>query len=346
MKRSLYNRLSGLSKIIFRNVAERGLKLPLAVPGAIRVLMYHRFCGDRNSNGSKMSASTFEWQLRVLNKDWHVIPLGDLFESLKQHRKLSPRTAVITVDDGYLDFYEIAYPILQKFNFPATFFPTLNFVEGRIWLWPDILSFILDETRKPKVSVCFDGTTFEFLSAEPSTKKQIWQHLSDFCSELPDQRKWEFIFSLADLAEVAIPERPVADYAPVNFTQIKEMSRNGIEIGAHTLNHPILSQVDANTLVKELSEPKRQFEERLNIEVRSLAYPSGRNIDINPSVVAAAKKSGYAGAVVTRREYGRHDTRDIFQLPRIGVGNDRADFYWKLHGLEFLTETIRSYLPN
>ena len=122
------------------------------------------------------------------------------------------------------------------------------------------------------------------------------------------------------------------------------MSRNGIEIGAHTLKHPILSRVDPATLRRELCDPKRILEGRLGLEVACLAYPSGRDIDINPLVVSEARKCGYLGAVVTRRRFDDHRNGDGFQMPRMGMGPDKTEFCWKLQGLELAAGAARHYL--
>jgi peptidoglycan/xylan/chitin deacetylase (PgdA/CDA1 family) len=334
------------AKAALLRMAGNGHRLPVLVSGAYRILMYHRFSPALDPSGARMDARTFEWQLRHLKQGWQVIPLGDLLDALRDGRQLSPRTAVITVDDGYLDFYQVAYPLLRKFELPATFFATLNFVEGRIWLWPDILCHVLHRTRRPGLQVAWRGSTFGLPLQSPSARQQSWQRLSDYCSELPDGEKWEFIRHLADTAGVAVPQHPLPEFAPVTFDQLTEMSRSGIEIGAHSLNHPILSRVDDDTLVAELCDPKRILEERLGVEVRSLAYPSGRAIDINPNVVEAARRCGYAGAVVTRREHRRRDGCDRFQLPRMGVGCDRADFCWKLYGLELFAESVKQPWKN
>jgi peptidoglycan/xylan/chitin deacetylase (PgdA/CDA1 family) len=334
------------AKAALLHTAGNGRRLPVLVPGAYRILMYHRFGAVPDLSGARMDAGTFAWQLAHLKQGWQVIPLGDLLEALREGRQLSPRTAVITVDDGYLDFYQVAYPLLRKFGLPATFFATLNFVAGRIWLWPDILAHVLAHTRRPGLQLVWGSSAFDLPVQDPAARQGSWQRLSDYCSELPDGEKWAFIRHLANTAGVAVPPQPPPDFAPVNFDQLAEMSRNGIEIGAHSLNHPILSQVDGPSLVKELCEPKQILEERLRVEVRSLAYPSGRAIDLNPDVVEEARRCGYAGAVVTRREHRRSAVQDRFQLPRMGVGNDRADFCWKLYGLELFAESVKRYWKN
>ena len=107
-----------------------------------RIFVYHRFSLEKDPDGRKIDSDTFEWQLNKLRSDWHVIQLKDYLGILKDGKSLK-KVVVITIDDGYCDFFDIAFPILKKFNLPATFFPTVEFVNRKIWLWPDRIDYIL-----------------------------------------------------------------------------------------------------------------------------------------------------------------------------------------------------------
>ena len=340
----IYQKIVKHSKNILLSFVQRYPDFPVTIPNAHRVLLYHRFSKNIDRINNKTDSHFFEWQLRFLKKRWNVIKLCDLFESIRNRWRLPPKTVVITIDDGYLDFYDVAYPLLLKYKLPATFFPTINFVERRGWLWPDILNYILDHSKKPELSITFEHRPFRFRIQDAVSRIKVWQELSDFCSELPDEQKWSFITILSERAIVKVPSKPTSAYSAVNYEQLEEMCRNRIEIGAHTLNHPILSQVGEKTLETELSEPKKILELKLGIEVKSLAYPSGREMDITSNVVEKAKKIGYLGAVVTKRNHTWYDRLDPYQLPRIGVENNKAGFCWKLYGIEILGEKLRSYL--
>src|SRR5690606_12731431 len=107
-----------------------------------KILMYHRFSEDERSG--YVSKKAFERQVAHIARHYSPISLTDLVNNLRTGRALRPNSIVITVDDGYLDFYEFAYPILRKYKVPATFFVTTNFVDGEFWLWPDKISWLLE----------------------------------------------------------------------------------------------------------------------------------------------------------------------------------------------------------
>ena len=303
-----------------------------------RIFVYHRFSESPDPEPTVIDAATFEWQVRWMKRRFHVQTLGDYIGRVKKTGKIPPRTAVITVDDGYRDFYEIAYPILRKHGLRATFFITVNFLEKKIWLWPDILSFALENTRETEISFPFDGVSFEVRTGDPIRIREDWETLSDFCTHLDDDKKWEFIRKLLAAARVDLPREPIAKYAPVTWEQIKEMKGQGIEIGSHTMNHPVLARVrDERLLREEIAGSMKAIEERIGDRVATFCYPNSMPGDIDERVVREVKEAGYHGAV-----FGTGTLfDDIYRLSRIGVSSEKIDFLWKTCGMENLSGKFR-----
>ena len=306
-----------------------------------RIFMYHRFSKDPHSEPTVIDAATFDWQVREIKRRFHVHTLLDYLKMVKASERASPRTAIITVDDGYRDFYEIAYPILRKHGVRATFFVTVNFIEEITWLWPDILRFALENAQEKTISFSFESTSFKVPAGDPESIRREWESLSDFCIRLDDDKKWNLISALLAAARVDLPREPIAEYAPVTWKQILEMKEGGIEIGSHTMNHPILSKVrDERRLRDEINGSRRILEEKTGESVETFCYPNGAPGDIDERVVAIVKEAGYHGAVVTVGT----PTDDVYRIPRIGVSTDKTDFLWKICGMENLTGLLRSGL--
>ena len=78
------------------------------------------------------SEDTFIQQLRWLQKHFDLIGEASLIDSIKNGRAFKRRTAMLTFDDGYLDNYELAYPILSDLNIHAIFFVSCNQVDGKV----------------------------------------------------------------------------------------------------------------------------------------------------------------------------------------------------------------------
>jgi peptidoglycan/xylan/chitin deacetylase (PgdA/CDA1 family) len=100
--------------------------------------------------------------------------------------------------------------------------------------------------------------------------------------------------------------------------QIKRLHDEGMEIGGHTVNHPILAVLDAQEARAEIVGGKHRLEEITGAPVTLFAYPNGKpGQDYGPRDVELVKKAGFAGAVSTRSGVAGRGS-DVFQLPRFG----------------------------
>ncbi|MBI2413179.1 MAG: polysaccharide deacetylase family protein [Deltaproteobacteria bacterium] len=301
-----------------------------------RVFMYHRFSSDDRARG-RVSAHIFKWQLGVLSKGWRVITLGEYTAILRRGQSPPSYTVVLTVDDGYRDFYKYAYPCLREFSLPATFFPTVNFLDGK-WLWWDRINYAFEKTGKKKFVFEFSGKSFDIDLGTAEKKERSCLKLSDFCVKADNDLKWALIGELEKGLDVKMPPSPAEDYRAVSWEELKELHANGIEIGSHTLDHPIVSRIGIDTLKKELSLSKARLEEFLGAKVASFCYPNGKRDDLNGEVRDEVEKAGYAGAVVS---YNATGAPDLYRIPRMGADADRVDFLWKLCGMETFVQRLK-----
>ncbi|MEO5567687.1 MAG: polysaccharide deacetylase family protein, partial [Gemmatimonadaceae bacterium] len=141
----------------------------------------------------------------------------------------------------------------------------------------------------------------------------------EWCKTLPDREKWRFIRALAVAAEVEIPSRAPAQYAPLTWPEMRWLEGKGITFGPHTVTHPILPKVDDRQAVREIGESCARVRAELARPVEVFAYPNGaygsREIDVLSRV-------GMCGAVTTRGAYASSapadPTRSRFAIPRFG----------------------------
>jgi len=295
-----------------------------------RIFMYHRFTTDEVESGQVVSAANFEWQLQQLKCHWYVISLSEYVRLRHKKITIPPYTVIITVDDGYRDFYDVAFPLLRKYTLPATLFATTAFVNGDIWLWHDRLHYVLMETVVPEIDICLGDKPVTLSTSTKAEKSAAWQILSDYCVNAPEENKYCLIRSIEEKLNVNVPSIPPAEFAAATWSQLKEMSENGIEIGGHTVNHPVLSQVEPDKLQHELIDPKDIIAKHTGKVVETFCYPNGRDIDITPRVLEIVKTAGYLGGV----QGSGLDFSNLYRLPRFGVTNDKLDFLWKLNGFE------------
>lgn len=109
------------------------------------ILMYHHITNDPNYKHSRLTVSPEILDQQVvylLNKGYQFLTLSQALETFAGNVKPNKKL-VLTFDDGYRDFYEQAYPILKKYNAPATLF-VINTDIGRAG---NITSAMLKEMR-------------------------------------------------------------------------------------------------------------------------------------------------------------------------------------------------------
>lgn len=302
-----------------------------------KVFLYHRFSPPNVSLPHRVSADNFRWQLERIAERYQVLTFEECIQYFLANGAWPERCAVITVDDGYRDFYEWAYPELQRLSLSATFFVTVGFVQKFLWLWPDRLQYFIQNTKKTSMKMIFAGRDKSLQLTSHEEKFNAWNFLSDYCITLEDGAKEQLIEKIEYDLGVEIPTVPPSDYAAISWEELAEMQGNGIEIGSHTMSHPILSKISPERLNEEVVTSRVVLEKMLKAPVCTFCYPNGRHGDINDEVIEVVRAAGYIGA-----PFGFDlTTWDPFLIPRMGVSNDRVDFMNKLAGLEEMGLKLR-----
>lgn len=276
----------------------------------LRILMYHRF----------PNASGLEWQCRHLRQCYRVVSLSEAAASLGGHQPMPPHTVVVTVDDGYRDFYEIAYPVFAAYQIPVMVYIVTDFLDGKLWLWTDQVQYAFGNSQQPHFRMELPGgTLLDFSLGSHQERRMAGRKTSEALKLLPNQDRFRALALLAELLEVAIPADPPGGCQPLRWEEVRKMSQAGVEFGAHTRRHPVLARVSSPAeLADEIAGSKRRLEEVLGAAVRHFCYPNGLRRDISAAAVDAVRQAGYQTAVTT--ETGLNcPGGDPLWLRRIGV---------------------------
>ena len=299
------------------------------------VLTYHRFGEFRD--GVKTSARAFIRQLDYLASHYKIVPLSVLSDYLTSGRELPPSIAALTIDDGYLDAYEIAFPILRRYQLPATIFLVTDFVDRKSWLWTDKLRFLTVKTRATKLEANIDGERIRFTLSGRVSRLKAATELNSRLKAIPDELKADAIGRIASSLRISLPLLPPHEYCSIDWDQARKMESGGIEIGSHTLTHPILTRVSKSALQAELRESKSRLEGELNHTVDLFCYPNG---DYDAGIKRAVEEAGYRCAVTV--EPGLNDCRsDLLSLKRVHTEQDLARFAQTTSGFEQVKSMFR-----
>jgi peptidoglycan/xylan/chitin deacetylase (PgdA/CDA1 family) len=313
----------------------------LANRAKVLVLTYHRF--SQTEEEGKTSVQAFAEHLDYLTEHYRILPLSEIADCIATGKTLPPCTAAITIDDGYRDFYEHAYPLLLKRRIPATLFAITDFVDQKGWLWTDKLRYLALHTPADEVVTVLKGRTLRFALTDTHSRLRTADKINSILKTLPNDQKEETIKRLAALLGVLLPALPPAEFSAINWQQAREMDAEGIELGSHTVTHPILPNVtDDEQLYQELIASRARLEEMLGRQVTLFCYPNGRS---DARVQRATANAGYRCAVTNVLGMNTAHT-PLLAMRRVCPQPDLAHFVQSTSGFEQLKLQLRSSLDT
>lgn len=300
-----YDILTTLQLGLLRPTAS--LASPAGKSARLSILIYHRVLEEPDPlRPDEVDAAVFRWQMALLARHFNVLPLSAAVERLRQGR-LPARAACVTFDDGYADNARVALPILTELGVPATFFIASGYLNGGR-MWNDTVIEAL--RRLPCGDHDLPGLGMRRLGSAPE-RGAVVEPLLARLKYLPFEEREAQARALAALAPSPLP-----DDLMMNSEQVRSLQAAGMEIGAHTVGHPILARMEPAAARRQIGEDKECLEALLNRRVTLFAYPNGRpSRDYGPEHVAMVRKLGFEAAVST--VWGAATiTSDRWQLPR------------------------------
>ncbi len=275
----------------------------------LSVLVYHRVLPEADPlRPSEPTGSEFEARMRWVAANFAVMPLADAARALAE-RRLPKRALCITFDDGYADNHDVALPILERLRLPATFFIATGYLDGGC-MFNDIVIEAVRAASSAVLDLADLGFGRHVIGTEADRLQAIAAILDQLKYRDPVQRD-ELARGIARKAGAEVPRDLM-----MSSRQVAALPRAGMTIGAHTVTHPILAEVDMETARKEIVAGRRRLEEIGGAPVRLFAYPNGKpERDYLPQHVELVRALGFDAAVSTA--WGAAGpTDDLFQIPR------------------------------
>jgi peptidoglycan/xylan/chitin deacetylase (PgdA/CDA1 family) len=319
------------------------------------VLMYHRVAEPESDVWElAVSPERFEQHLQLLKKMGNVVPLQQLARSINSYH-LPQNCISITFDDGYIDNFEIAKPLLEKYKIPATFFIASGKIENESEFWWDELEriFLFSERLPVTFSLTIGECVFDvdlkpeaYLTEEIACKHRSWKA----CMEDPPTARaglfykvWEQMRPLPFTEQeqclqmirswVNLPLSARSEYRSMSAAELRLLASNNLfTIGAHTVTHPSLASHDVNVQRKELSENRDQLKEIINQEIGLVAYPYG---SYNEKTLQVVSDLGFYAGFTTEEKIIKSKS-PMYTLGRFQVKNLTGDElkrqleFWKL----------------
>lgn len=308
--------------------------------GKSLIVMYHRFC--ETDDGLSTPVRCFIEQLDYLTEHYNVVPLSELAGYLTAGRPVPPGLAVITIDDGYRDCFDFAFPILRERKIPATAFVVTDFVDQATWLWTDKVRYLTARAPGSLLEAHIDDQSLRITLDGGASRLKGAERVNTELKQISDEAKDDAIRRIALSLGVELPDAPPAQFSPLTWDQVRELDSAGIEIGSHTVTHPILTRTGSEKLRYELRESRARLEAKLGHSIELLGYPNG---DHDAFVQEEAVRAGYKCAVTA--DYGLNNgNSNPLALKRIHTHRDLAHFVKNTSGFEQFKNLVTHFRPG
>jgi peptidoglycan/xylan/chitin deacetylase (PgdA/CDA1 family) len=241
--------------------------------------------------------------------------------------RLPPNALAITVDDGYRDFFSVAFPVFREFELPATVYLISGFLDRQLWPWWDGLEYAVQHTRKLQVDVAVsDGRREQFALDSAAERRASYEALCAALVRLPNRERLAFMERVPECFGLDIPAQAPQEYAALCWDEVRAMQKSGIEFGAHSHTHPVLPSLESEREIHaELAGSRSRIEEELGASAVHFCYPNG---DFDDRVLAQVKACGFRTATTVLSGYDSYNT-DPHLLKRHSVDPELPEWYFR-----------------
>ncbi len=273
------------------------------------ILMYHRVLTEPDPLQPDVPhQALLAEQFRTLAGAFNVLPLHEAAELLRSGG-LPPGAACITFDDGYRDNHDLALPLLREFKLPATVFVASGFLNGGR-MFNDSVVETVRRLDTGEIDLSRVGLGKRLVS-DLSSRRTLIGELTKAVKYLDPVERDDFCEDLCRRAGSHLPTDLMME-----DKHVKAMSDAGVDIGGHTVNHPILARVDGEAARREIETNRDHLTTLTGRQPLCFAYPNGKpNLDYTSAHAGMVTSAGYRAAVSTAVGVASEDA-DPFQLPR------------------------------
>jgi peptidoglycan/xylan/chitin deacetylase (PgdA/CDA1 family) len=294
------------------------------------ILMYHRVSPrdagvpDYSPTGMTVTPEEFLMQMRFLRRHYRIVPLREIVQLLGRGVQIPSGTCAVTFDDGWRDVYEYAFPVLKTLDIPTTMFLTTAYVEGSGWNPEERVRYLLARIHRMRThaekspasralfarleSIGLDGILRVSRSRMPGFVLRAVRALRATGGE----HRSEALRILEDVAAQLDPDEPRPF---LNWEEVREMAQAGMQLGNHTLSHPVLPDLPDDEILHQIRCAREVIRLRTGVDAADFAYPFGK---FEPRVEALVSRSGSVSACTTHIGPVRAGAR-IHALNRVNI---------------------------
>lgn len=283
---------------------------------SLYVLAYHRVDWENSQprlDPQNLSATPeqFDQHMRLICSEYHPVSAEDLLETSVHHKQLPPRSVLVTVDDGYLDFKKHIWPIANSYGVrPVLFIPTA-FVGKNLFWWDrlyDALQRTTFQQLKSPVGPLPLKTTQD--------RHYAFMRLADYMKKSAYETA---IVEISDLCGNLVPDQPWKEKSTLDWDDLRELALAGVTIAPHTHRHTALGNLSPEQAKIDILESQRQITLEIGSHSMLFAYPYGSRSAIGLVAGEILRDLGYRFAFTMRPGRANLGVDDPMYLPRIPI---------------------------
>jgi peptidoglycan/xylan/chitin deacetylase (PgdA/CDA1 family) len=271
----------------------------------------------------------------VKAQGFDCVSLDEAAQRLAEGNERRP-FACFTLDDGYRDNRDYAYPVFKRHNVPFAVYVPSAFAEGEGDLWWLTLEAIV--ARASQITLDMNGSEQTFLTETVEAKIAAFEKIYWWLRELPERKARDVVAKLAT-AQRYDASQTCRDLV-MSWDELRAFSTDPlVTIGAHTVNHFALAKLSEDEAREEIQQGVERIEQKLGRPCRHFSFPYGDERSAGTREFRLAKDLGFRTAVTTRKGLIHRDhAGTLTALPRFSLNGDFQDVRFvkvMLSGLPF-----------
>ena len=229
---------------------------------------------------------------RLKRAGWRFVPVGELLGS----RRGGGRVAAVTLDDGFRDNMEHAWPVFRGHAVPFTIYVCPGFCDRTAELWWEALERIVLQSA----AMHAPGGEGELPTAMSGEKQKAFLLWANWLTrDADEQRQRQAVRHLAERHKLDLAA--LASELVMDWNEIRRIAADPLcTIGAHTMTHPALARLPAEIAAREMSESADRLEAEIGVRPATIAFPYGYRAAAGPREAMLAAEAGFAGSFTTR----------------------------------------------
>ena len=297
------------------------------------ISMYHYTRDLKHSRYPEIKGldlNLFKQQLDFFEKEFNVVRIEDVIEAVNGGKKLPEKAILLTFDDGYIDNYTVAFPLLMEHGMQGSFFiPGKSFTEN-VLLDVNKIHFVLasapieglvkdlEELIKESASDYPEIPSYEELYATYAKDERFDGKDTVFCKRilqkaLPEELR-NRLTSILFKKYVGLSESDFSRELYMNRDQIRLMKKSGMFIGLHGYDHYWLANLSEEQMHRDVDKALDVMDEFIDKSAWVMNYPYGNHSE---SVISYIKEKGCVLGLTTEVRAVEMDADDRYKFPRL-----------------------------